>query len=47
MERISCLDGEKYKELKVKEGVYVPDLAVNFPDDDPFRRMVKVEGFEV
>lgn len=43
MERISCLDGEKYKELKVKEGVYVPDLAVNFPDDDPFRRMVKVE----
>ena len=43
MERISCLDGEKYKELKVKEGVYVPDLAVNFPDDDPSRRMVKVE----
>lgn len=29
--------------FKVKEGVYIPDIGVDYPKDDPFRRLLKVE----
>lgn len=39
----SCFNCEKYKELKVKDGVYVPEVNIAFPDDDPQKRLVEVK----
>jgi len=29
--------------LKVKDGVHIPDIGIDYPKDDPFRRLLKVE----
>ncbi len=29
--------------FKVKEGVYVPNIGINYPTDDPFKRLLQVE----
>ena len=33
----------EYGEFKVKEGVYVPDIGINYPTDDPHRRLLHVD----
>lgn len=33
----------EYGEFKVKDGVYVPDIGIDYPKDDPFKRLVKVD----
>lgn len=33
----------EYGEFKVKEGVYVPDIGIDYPKDDPHQRIVHVE----
>lgn len=33
----------QYGILKNKEGVYVPDMGIDYPTDDPYRRLLKVE----
>lgn len=33
----------EFGEFKVKEGVYVPDIGIDYPKDDPFRRLLKVD----
>ena len=33
----------EYGEFKVKEGVYVPDIGIDYPKDDPHRRLLHVE----
>jgi 1-acyl-sn-glycerol-3-phosphate acyltransferase len=33
----------EYGEFKVKEGVYVPDIGIDYPTDDPHRRLLHVE----
>ena len=33
----------EYGEFKVKEGVYVPDIGIDYPTDDPHRRLIHVE----
>ena len=32
----------EYGEFKVKEGVYVPDVGIDYPTDDPYARLLKV-----
>lgn len=32
---------KRYEDLKVAEGVYVPDLGLNYPEEDPFEGMYK------
>lgn len=32
----------EFGEFKVKEGVYVPDIGIDYPKDDPCRRLVHV-----
>ena len=29
--------------FKVKEGVCIPDVGMDYPTDDPYRRLLKVE----
>ena len=36
--------GPAYCNFKVREGVYVPEPAVEFPADDPFTRMTPIRG---
>ena len=31
------------KEFKHKEGVYVPNIGINYPTDDPTTRLVEVK----
>ncbi|MBQ6276252.1 MAG: 1-acyl-sn-glycerol-3-phosphate acyltransferase [Bacteroidales bacterium] len=33
----------EYGTFKVKKGVYIPDVGMEYPTDDPFRRLLKVE----
>lgn len=33
----------EYGTFKVKEGVYIPDAGIDYPKDDPSRRLLKVE----
>ena len=33
----------EFGEFKVKEGVYIPDIGINYPTDDPHRRLLHVE----
>ncbi|MCR4965966.1 MAG: 1-acyl-sn-glycerol-3-phosphate acyltransferase [Bacteroidales bacterium] len=33
----------EYGEFKVKEGVYVPDMGIDYPTDDPFKRLLTVQ----
>ena len=33
----------EYGTFKVKEGVYIPDVGIDYPKDDPSRRLLKVE----
>ena len=33
----------EYGEFKVKEGVYVPDIGIDYPTDDPHQRLIHVE----
>ena len=33
----------QYGTLKNRPGVYVPDMGMDYPTDDPFRRLLKVE----
>ena len=33
----------EYGTFKVKKGVYIPDIGMEYPTDDPFRRLLKVE----
>ena len=33
----------EYGTFKVKEGVYIPDVGIDYPKDDPARRLLKVE----
>lgn len=32
----------EFGEFKVKEGVYIPDIGIDYPTDDPFQRLVHV-----
>ena len=32
----------EFGEFKVKEGVYIPDIGIDYPKDDPYRRLVHV-----
>ena len=32
----------EFGEFKVKEGVYIPDIGIDYPKDDPHRRLVHV-----
>ena len=36
--------GPAYRYFKVREGVYVPEPAVEFPGDNPFTRMTPIRG---
>ena len=36
--------GPAYRNFKVKEGVFVPEPAMEFPEDNPHKRMVTVRG---
>lgn len=45
----SCLENSRYREMQVKEGVYVPDLTDIFSEEDSFKHLVpvnKVPGLE-
>lgn len=33
----------EFGEFKVKEGVYIPDVGIDYPTDDPHRRLLAVE----
>jgi 1-acyl-sn-glycerol-3-phosphate acyltransferase len=33
----------EYGTFKIKEGGYIPDMGIDYPKDDPFRRLLKVE----
>lgn len=38
------LQGNKqYQKLSVREGVYVPDVGIEYPTDDPYKRIVPVK----
>ena len=32
---------KKYEELKVAEGVYVPQMGINYPEDNPYEQLVQ------
>ena len=32
----------EFGEFKVKDGVYIPNIGIDYPKDDPFRRLVQV-----
>ena len=36
--------GPAYRDFQVKEGVYVPEPAAEFPGDNPFTRMTPIRG---
>lgn len=37
------LQGNKqYQELSVREGVYIPDVGIEYPTDDPYKKLVPV-----
>lgn len=33
----------EYGTLKVKDGVYIPDIGIDYPTDDPYKRLLNVE----
>ena len=33
----------KFGTFRVKEGVHIPDIGIDYPTDDPFRRLVQVQ----
>lgn len=33
----------EYGVLKVKDGVYIPDIGIDYPKDDPYKRLLKVD----
>ena len=33
----------EYGTLKVKDGVYIPDIGIDYPADDPYRRLLSVD----
>lgn len=33
----------KFGEFKVKDGVYIPDIGIDYPTDDPHRRLLTVQ----
>ena len=35
-------DNLKYREMEVEEGVYLPDIDIEYPEDDPFRKIAPV-----
>lgn len=39
----SCFENKRYKMMKVKEGVYVPDVENTFPEDNPFYHCLKYD----
>ncbi len=34
------MDNKQYKEMQVEPGTYIPDLGLNYPQDDAFARML-------
>lgn len=39
---MSLKDNLRYKNLKVKEGTYIPDVGLDYPENEPLARMVPV-----
>lgn len=37
---MSVFDNKRYRTLKLEEGVYVPDIGMEYPEDDPDARLV-------
>lgn len=37
---MSITNNKRYRELKVREGEYVPDIGMDYPEDDPLVRLV-------
>jgi len=37
---MSVFDNIRYKELKTVPGEYVPDIGMDYPEDDPYKRLV-------
>ena len=33
----------EYGTLKVKDGVYIPDIGIDYPTDNPYKRLLNVE----
>lgn len=33
-------DNKRYKDLKVSAGVYIPDVGINYPEDNPVERLL-------
>lgn len=40
---MSVLDNKRYKEMELAPGVYVPDMGIAYPEDDPMTRIVPVK----
>lgn len=38
---MSIQTDKNYAGLKVKEGVYIPDVGMDYPQDDPYKRLLK------
>lgn len=36
-------DNRRYAELEVEEGVYIPDMGIDYPEDDPYQRLYHPE----
>jgi len=41
MKKPSVKDNPRYRDLVVKEGVYIPDVGIDYPADDPYARLVE------
>ncbi len=40
---MSVLDNKRYQDMELAEGVYVPDINVDYPIDDPLARLMPVK----
>lgn len=37
---MSLFDNIRYKELVTAPGIYIPDVGIDYPEDDPYKRLV-------
>lgn len=37
----SLTDNIRYREMEVEEGTFLPEIGIDYPEDDPFARVVK------
>lgn len=44
MSKPSIKDNIRYQEMEVRPGVYVPDAGIEYPTDDPYKRLVESES---